>query len=321
MTDPVPGGARSSRLDARLSARLEAARRRLPGWLLPVLRAAALVTVVAVVADLGARNYGSVRHLHLTLHPAWLAAAAPASLLAGLLMPMGWRMLLVAYDQVLGVGPALRIWWTAQITRYVPTGTAALATRVVLAGRAGVPRWLAGASLPIEVGAIVAWGGVFTAALLPSTYLPSWARVLVGVGSGGVLLAFPMLLRLAGGVVPRLPAPAPGGAPAVYRSLVLYGLNTATRTASFAFLAHAIVGVGWGDVALLMGAWNAGSVAGLVSIAPGGLGVREGVMTLILRARYGFGDAAALAVVLRAWDLCIDVAWLAAARVAGARTG
>ncbi|HEV2368650.1 MAG TPA: hypothetical protein VGR90_02165, partial [Acidimicrobiales bacterium] len=79
--------------------------------------------------------------------------------------------------------------------------------------------------------------------------------------------------------------------------------------------------VGWGDVALLMGAWNAGSVAGLVSIAPGGLGVREGVMTLILRARYGFGDAAALAVVLRAWDLCIDLAWLAAARVAGARTG
>src|SRR5581483_6301990 len=180
-----------------VAKRLFAWRERIPRWVGTVVRVAALVAVVAVVADIGARNYSSVRHLHLRLHPAWFAVAAPASLLGGLLMPLGWRRLLGAYDQQLGVGVALRIWWTAQITRYVPTGTAALATRVVLAARAGVPRMLAGASLPIEVAVIVGWSAVLTGVLLPSSYLPAWARILVAVGAAAALAAFPLLLRMA----------------------------------------------------------------------------------------------------------------------------
>ena len=46
---------------------------------------------------------------------------------------------------------------------------------------------------------------------------------------------------------------------------------------------------------------------------------REGILTLVLKGRYGLGDAAAVAVALRGWDLVIDVVWLTAARVAGRR--
>jgi len=298
------------------TARLLALRDRIPSWVWPVVRAAALVAVVGVVADVGAHNYSSVRHLSLSVHPFWFTAVVPASLLAGLLMPLGWRRLLVAYGHRVQVGAALRIWWTAQITRYVPSGTAALATRVVLAGREGVSRWLAGASLPIEVAIIVGWSALLTGALLPSAFLPVWARALLSVSAAGALAVFPVLLRGAGRIVRRMPDLSPSGAPDVYGSVALYGLNALARSAAFAALAAAILPVHWSDVALLMGAFNAGSAAGLVSIAPGGLGVREGVLTLILRSRYGFGDAAALAVVLRAWDLCVDCVWLVTARLA-----
>jgi uncharacterized membrane protein YbhN (UPF0104 family) len=285
------------------------------------LRAVLLIGVVAVVVKVGVDNAASVRHVHLHLRGEWLGPAAAASLLAGLLMPMGWRLLLAAFGAVVGVRATLRIWWTAQITRYVPTGAAALATRVVLAAREGVPRMLAAASLPVEVAVVVAWGTVLTGALLPGSLLPDWARAVIVTVAGAGLVALPGLLRLAGRWVPRLPEPLGGrdGYRPVYGAEGFYALNSVARTGAFVLLAFALLPARSGDLALLAGGFNAGAVGGLVSIAPGGLGVREGILTLVLRGRYGFGDAAAMAVALRAWDVVVDVVWVVTARVAGRR--
>jgi glycosyltransferase 2 family protein len=280
-----------------------------------------VAVVAAVVIKVGVDNTSSLRHIHLRIEAVWLAPLFAASLGAGVLMPLGWRRLLAAYGYRLPVRACLRVWWTAQITRYVPTGAAALATRVALAAKEGVPRLLAGASLPVEVAVIVGWGTVLTGVLLPSSVLgTSWRILVVLVGAGG-LAGLPALLRLAPRIVPRLPSPLTGraGTEEIYSAEAYYALNSALRTASFIFLCAAILPVRWGDVALIAGALNAGGVAGLVSIAPGGLGVREGVLALVLRHRFGFGDAAAAAVALRASDLVVDVVWLAIARITGRR--
>lgn len=291
---------------------------RLPGWLVAVGRAAMVAAVAAVVVKVGIDNANSLRHIHLRLEPVWLVPFFAVSLGGGLLMPLGWRLLLAAYGHRLPVRVALRIWWTAQITRYVPSGAAALVTRVALAGREGVPRVLAGASLPVEVAVIVGWGTVLTGALLPSSVLAlGWRAITVLAGASG-LVGLPWVLRGAARVVPRLTAPtAEGSRLRIYQAEGFYALNSVLRTSAFLFLCAALLPVRGGDLALLAGALNAGAVAGLVSIAPGGLGVREGVLTLVLRQRYGFGDAAAVAVALRAADLVVDVVWLAVARLGG----
>jgi uncharacterized membrane protein YbhN (UPF0104 family) len=59
-----------------------------------------------------------------------------------------------------------------------------------------------------------------------------------------------------------------------------------------------------------VGAAYAGVVAGMVGITPAGIGVREGVIAAVLATRYPLGDAAALAVLLRAWDFAFEVAFL-----------
>ena len=161
--------------------------RRIPAWLGTAARLVVVVVVVGAVVKVGADNARSLRHVRFHLDWVWLVAAAPASLAAGLFMPLGWRLLLRAFGSVLGLRASLRVWWTAQVTRYVPTGTVALATRVVLAGREGVPRMLAGVSLPCEVAVVVGWGSVLTGALLPSHLLAPWARLaLVVAGAGGL---------------------------------------------------------------------------------------------------------------------------------------
>ncbi len=295
--------------------------RRPPRLMVLGARVGLVAAVAAVVVKVGIDNASSLRHIHLRVAPAWFAPAAAASLVAGLCMPLGWRLLITAYGPRVARRATLRIWWTAQITRYVPTGAAALATRVVLAAREGVPRMLAGASLPIEVAIVVGWGTVLTGALLPDSVLALPARLgVTALGAIG-LAGLPVLLRRAGRWVPRMPSPRPGreGTVPLYGAEAWYGVNSLLRTGAFLFLAAALLPVRWGDLALLAGAFNAGAVGGLVSIAPGGLGVREGILTLVLKGRYGFGDAAALSVALRGWDLVIDVVWLTAARVAGRR--
>ena len=294
-------------------------RRRIPSWLVTLARLAVVLLVVGAVAWVGADNAQSLRHLHFALDWPWFLAAAPASMAAGLFMPLGWRLLLRAFGSEVGVRASLRVWWTAQVARYVPTGTVALATRVVLAAREGVPRMLAGVSLPCEVAVVVGWGTVLTGALLPSHLLAAWARLVVAAAAAGGLILLPWLLRMGARVIPRMPEPVarPGMRRAIYGSEAWYAVNSLFRTAAFVLLVHGLEPVHWSDVALLAGSFNAAAVAGLVSIAPGGLGVREGILTLVLRTRYGFGDAAGLAIALRGWDVAIDLLWLAAARIAG----
>ena len=64
------------------------------------------------------------------------------------------------------------------------------------------------------------------------------------------------------------------------------------------------------DVTLIIGAAYAGVAAGMVGITPAGLGVREGVMTAILAHRFGLSDAAAFALVSRAWEFAFEMVFL-----------
>lgn len=289
-------------------------------------RLALVVVVAATLAKVALDNAGALAHVHLHLHGGWLVLAVPFSLVSGLLLALGWRALLGAWGAALGRAAAMRIWWRAQASRYIPTGMVAVASREVLSAKEGVPRSLGAASNVVELVIGVAWGGVVAGALLPSSVLPLAARALVGAGALVVLGALPWVLRTGGRVLPRrllarLPALADTGLEpaALYRAIGLYGVSIGAKSVAFALVAAALTRAHPGDVPLLMGTVQGASVIGIFGITPAGIGVREGIMVVLLGARFGVGDALALAVAWRAWELAFELSWLGGGLLMGLR--
>ena len=108
----------------------------------------------------------------------------PIGLAAGVVLPLGWRRLVAAYGVAIGRGAAVRVWCLSQTGRYLPTGLAGFAARVVMASKEGVPRSLTSATLAIELGLLAAWSGLIAAVFIPSSVVAGPWRVLLGAAPG-----------------------------------------------------------------------------------------------------------------------------------------
>jgi uncharacterized membrane protein YbhN (UPF0104 family) len=278
------------------------------GRLLMAGRALVAVVIVGALTVAALDNWDRLRHVELHLRPAWLVAAAPFTLAGGLLLPLAWRHVLFAYGQPIGRRAALRVWCVSQASRFVPGNVAQFASRVLLASRIGVSRRIAGVSLLVEAGLILAFSGVF-ASWLPSSTLASPLRALLAAGSIAVLLATPWLLRL----VHRLVPVGEHRVRHLYEAEVIYGVNDIVRSIGFVLVTAAVHHIAGRDVFLVIAAVNAGVAVGMVGITPAGLGVREGVIAAVLSPRFGPGTALALAAVYRVWEFAIELVWLGAA--------
>ena len=124
---------------------------------------AVLGALVAVALD----NADALRDVDLDITWAWLIAAVPIGLAAGVVLPLGWRRLVAAYGVAISRGAAVRVWCLSQTGRYLPTGVAGFAARVVMASKEGVPRTLTSATLAIELGLLAAWSGLYRGRLHP----------------------------------------------------------------------------------------------------------------------------------------------------------
>ena len=271
--------------------------------------------VLAFIAKVAADNADSLSDVHLQVRAGWLVAAVPLGLAAGLVLPLSWRHLVGAYGAVLSRADAVRVWCLSQAARYLPTGVAGFASRIVMAGREGVSRGVAAASLAAELALLAAWSGLIAAVFIPSSVVAWPLRLLLGAGSAAVLAGLPWLLALGGRLLPRVPALAPHllDRRQTTEAVGLYGVNAALKSGRFVLVAIGVLHVTGHDVPLLVGAEALGVLAGLIGITPAGIGVREAVIAGALRHRFGFGDALALAAIVRAWDFVLELVWLAVA--------
>jgi glycosyltransferase 2 family protein len=283
-------------------------RRRL---LRPVRWAVGLATA-AVIVRVAIDQADDLRRIQLTVQPLWLAPAAASTVAAGLVLPLAWRHLLAAYGWPLPRARAVRVWCLSQATRYLPTGLVAVASRLSLTAAEGVPRSVAAASLALETVLLLGWASLMGALFIPSSVVPLPLRLMLGVGAAVGIATLPWTLRGIGARLVRVPPLGPSTLRRrqLLEGIALFGLNTVLRAGRFLALAAALLPVTAGDLPLLVGAAYAGVVAGMVGITPAGIGVREGVIAAVLATRYPLGDAAALAVLLRAWDFAFEVAFL-----------
>lgn len=234
-----------------------------------------------------------------------------------------------------GIRPTLQeaadTWVPGLLARYIPGKVWSNALRLALARRVGSPLVPITGAMGWEALLAVATACGFGLAVFHHWPSPAWrgSAVLVLVITAGVLVV--ARLALGRGQIPRwisrlgLLAPARGGGGVV----MLAAINLVAWIcygASHWALARAIMPVSLAEAPMVAGAvalaWAGGY---LVLVMPAGLGVREGLLVLLLGPRFGTGPVVALAAGSRLISVGIDVtltalwAWWRAAPPASGR--
>lgn len=265
--------------------------------------------ILALVARTFARNWNELttQDLNWTIRPAPLVASVLLVWAMYALLIAAWRAMLETWGDRLPLWQAARIWTVSSLGKYVPGKVWAIAGMALLAKQAGVSAWSATASavllqvLAVGTGALVAAlsGTHALEAAQPGMTTALWLGAIGSAVAIAVLLSpgvTTWLLRL---VVRDAEPRAPGIGPMVLglvANLVAWG----GYGISLWLLARAVLPeTGLTPVAAI-GAFAASYVAGLLFLlAPGGLGVREGVFIVLLQGSIGLAAATGLALASR----------------------
>lgn len=269
-------------------------------WLWWGVQLAVAAVVVRMVWGAIVKNWSEFRSLHVALapHPAWIALSVAVVFLTYALQIASWRCILAGWDQALPYGRAARIWLVVNLGRYVPGKVWSVAGLIVLAQRAGVEAWAAGASA-VAVQAI----GIGTAVALVALATPGAASpvrlggaALVAVATIA-LLAWEKTARWVANLAGRTDQFRPLPLAAVAESAGLTLLSWLTYGIGFWLLARGLGLPGPLPVATAAGVFALGYILGLLALfAPGGVGVREVVLIGLLAPALGSGGAVALSV-------------------------
>jgi uncharacterized membrane protein YbhN (UPF0104 family) len=281
-------------------------------WLKPAMNLVAVVFVVAAGLDI-AKGWQS-KAVHLD----WgLAALAIVPLLFSCLaQAFAWIALIerMAHGRV-PKGPALSIYLASQLARYTPGKVGLPIVRMQGADRIGVARSIVGVSVLIESISWTATGAVagfaFLALAAPGAG-PGWLRdfalpALVASALGLlVLLAvdrrhYPAKVRFLLG--------AEGAGSAIPIGMPLIQIGYWLLVGVHGYLMSRALGAPQNAAITAMGLYVVSSVAGFIALAaPGGLGVREGVVASGLKPFVGAAPAAAAAIISRGASLVAEVA-------------
>lgn len=272
-------------------------------WLWWALQLAVAGVVARMVWGAIIRNWSEFRSLHVTLapRPGWIALSVLVVFLTYAIQVESWRRILAGWAQRLPYGRAARIWLVVNLGRYIPGKVWSVAGLVLLAQRAGVEPWAAGASAfaiqAVGIGTAVA----LVAAATPGAASPLrlGAAALVAVATIA-FLAWPRaargVARLVGSSVQFRPLPLG----AVAESAGLSLLSWMTYGVAFWLLARGLGLPGALPVATAAGVFAVGYILGLLALfAPGGVGVREVVLIGLLTPALGGGGAVALSAASR----------------------
>lgn len=292
----------------------------------------ALVVVVclgvyrALAPELAGLSWEDLRRYR----PAPVPLAASTALLLAVYLAHAflWRRIMTDLDVARPAArDTVRVYFLASLGRYIPGKLWQLAGLAVLAARAGIPAGGAAAAAVLGQIAFLTTGLLFLALLLPrwAEGAPALiaATVLAAAAAGVWLVASPwgrgLRARLTRLAPPRFGAGLEAALALTSRlqpgtALVwaaAYGLTWVVLGLAFAIFVAAFVPEAFRAHRHLAGTIAASYLSGyIVVLAPGGLGVREVAMSLLLSQIPGFPVAASLVVAAcsRIWFTFAEVA-------------
>jgi len=285
----------------------------------PALRVAQYVLAAAAVAFVGlalGRSWEEVQAYEWTLSPGWLVLSALAFLAFYVMQALAWWMLLRSFDLRVPARWAAAAWGQSILARYVPGNVFMALGRALASQRRGLGLRRVSAAMVYEQ-ALAFCAALVTVGLL----FPFWSyRPRVTALS---LLGIPLLLAL---LHPRVFAPLADrvlhalgrdrlgvelsfgkvGALLCYYVAAWFVAGLACWT-----LARAVNDAGADLLPTVTVAFAFAFVVGMVAfVFPGGLGVREAVLAAALGGALGAGVALAWAVLLRLWQIAVEVVFV-----------
>lgn len=256
------------------------------------------------------------------VRPRWetLALASLAVVAGYAVLVQGWRALVQAWGDRLGVLDATRIWFVSSLGKYVPGKVVAIGAMAVLAKERGVSAVAATGSAVVMQLANIAAGFALVAAVgtgdlfaaQPALRAAAWGvlvATLVAIAVGPALLG--RTFALAGRVVGRaLPSPARLGRATLAAVVAANAAAWVAYGVGYHLFAQSILGRPIGTLATSTAVWAASYLVGyLTLVAPGGLGAREAAL-VALSSALGLAtpaEGAVLAAGSRLWLTALEI--------------
>ena len=290
---------------------------------------AVLVLALGFLVALVRSQWSSLLAYQWRIEPGWALLALLGLELSWLFELATWRTVLASLGGRLTYRRAVRTWFLSNIIRYIPGNVWQFLGMVEMAAADGVPRPATLTSIVLHQAISTAAGLVLAAlyfAFIPSTQAPwsDWLRPFLLAVPLGLLLLQPRILeRMLNWVLVKL-----GRTPLhitltwgqVWLLLVRYGVVWLGMGLSFTALVRSLTPLPASAVAYLVAAWAAAYVIGYLSmLTPSGLGVREGVMVVLLSVILPSPVAAVVAIVARLWMVAGEILGVGAGLLVGRR--
>lgn len=284
-----------------------------------VVKAAGYGLVALIAFFLGRalyRSWNQVPFASIRFHYGWLVASYVGLVLSFFCSVQAWRAILRA----LGAGMGFRDSWfvitASYAAKYLPGHVWAVGGRILLSKSHGVPEKISGTAMILETmalltGALAAFG--LALPWMVHEGLPSWIWWLfLPVPPALVLMFTPLLgkaVRLAARMFLKRDVRLEIRSPGLLTALLLFTASSIVQGAAFFALIRSLYPVELRFLPGIIGAYNGAWATGFLSIvAPGGLGVREGAMTVLLGSCITMPVAIIAAAVSRLWITLFEVA-------------
>jgi hypothetical protein len=246
-----------------------------------------------------------------------LAASAAVLLVVYLAHALLWRAVMADLDVGRpSVRTAIRVYFLASLGRYVPGKFWQVAGTAMLSHRAGLPPVGATAAAVLGQVAFLVTGAVFLAIVLPTGRAAAAAASGAGAALGALLVARSQAgKRLASTLRNRLPRLAPlvdlAGRirpAAAARWALAYGLTWVVLGGAFILFVRSFEPGAAAHGRYVAGAVAASYLGGYIALfAPAGIGVREGVMGVLLAQVMPAPAAVVVALASRVWFTAVEL--------------
>jgi hypothetical protein len=279
-------------------------------WWFRVLQAVVLAGAAYYLYRVAAPQWPAIRDRHLAWRagPLLLSAALIVANLAWMISTwttsLRWCAVVVHYRD------AARIWFTANLARFLPGAVLQFASLALMASRYGIPPAVATATVLLQQIVLLLTGLTVIAAFTPIVLRAGWwqgafiAAIVLGTGALLLLPRFTRRFPALGMLWSKLrPSQLVQFALMLVLPWLVYGV--AFRLFAVGLLGESPQTAPWG---FYIAAFTQSYVAGIIAVfAPAGLLIREAALIGVLTPVVGPGDAIILAVGSRIWQTALEV--------------
>ena len=285
---------------------------------LDILRWVLLAVVLVAVGAALWRNWAEVRTELSRLDAVTALVSLVLALLSPVLTMLGWRVVLADLGSPLHLAPAGGIFYVGQLGKYLPGSVWSVLAQAEMGARLGIPRRRAAVTGVVVLGMSLLTGGFVGLAALPALLghggdYPWWLIVVVLV-LGAVVVAPPVLNRIVAlglRLLRRPPLEHALSTRAVLVAVSWFVGAWLVMGLAVWVVARSLAPAGSDGARLLLVSvcgFSLAGVLGMVSfLVPAGVGVRDGVLLLLLAGLVPQPVGIAIAVISRFETVLVDV--------------